>query len=193
MPTSSHPPQLQEYLSLHPTSSVRLHLGCGGQIISGFLNVDLHPSEENEVDSSRDGCSPDCIGDMTKLGLADNTVDEIFTSHTIDHFTRWTAIAMLRDWHRMLKPGSKCIIEVADFWRCVLWLFHPLKSKRQLARTQFYGNQWDEIEYETHRYVWSSSELNSVLLEQVGFSSVAISHKTTTHIPGRDMRVIATK
>jgi hypothetical protein len=49
----------------------------------------------------------------------------------------------------------------------VLWLFHPLPQHRQVARNQFYGNQWDELDYETHR--------------------------TLTHYPGRDMRVTAIK
>ena len=59
---------------------------------------------------------------------------------------------MLTDWHRMLKRNATLIIEVADFTRCLLWLFHPSREKRRVARTQFYGDQWDRIEFETHRY-----------------------------------------
>ena len=39
---------------------------------------------------------------------------------------------MLREWHRMLKPGGMLTIEAADFNRCVLWLFHPSRCKREL-------------------------------------------------------------
>ena len=68
--------------------------------------------------------------------MPDDSVDEIFTSHTIDHFTRWQAIDMFKDWHRILRPNGLLTIEVADFWRCVLWLFHFKREKRRLARTQ---------------------------------------------------------
>jgi hypothetical protein len=99
---------------------------------------------------------------------------------------------MLRDWHRMLKQGGVLVIEAADFRRIVLWLFHPIKQKRYLARTQFYGNQWDRIDYETHRYVWSARELCKELGE-IGFRKVDYTHETETHYPGRDMRVTAVK
>jgi ubiquinone/menaquinone biosynthesis C-methylase UbiE len=129
---------------------------------------------------------------MRALGLPDNYVDAIFTSHTIDHFTRWEALEMLQDWHRMLKPGGIVVIEVADFVRCVLWLFHPLPRKRRLAISQFYGNQWDRIEHETHRYLWSAGELRRELI-RIGYNKVSVSHRTETHYPGRDMRVEAIK
>lgn len=183
--------QLNEYIAQR-NPPIKLHLGCGGMRWKDFINVDKHPAEENEHDSSRNGCVADVFADMTDLGLAPDSVDEIFTSHTIDHFTRWVAIKMFTDWHRIIKPGGRLVIEVADFWRCVRWLFHPRKKYRRLGRSQFYGNQHDEIEYQTHRYVWGAAELEKLLLE-IGFAKVRISHRTKTHYPGRDMRVEATK
>ncbi|TWU43928.1 hypothetical protein Q31b_14600 [Novipirellula aureliae] len=171
---------------------IRLHLGCGGVRLEGFLNVDLHPHDPEIQDSSRDGCDADVFADMTKLGLDDCTVDEIQTYHTIDHFTRWAGLDMFTDWHRMLRNGGRLVIEVADFTRCVLWLFHPLARRRQVAKNQFYGNQWDRIEFETHRYVWSAREIKREL-RSIGFSKVRITHRTETHYPGRDMRIEATK
>ncbi|TWU39197.1 hypothetical protein Poly41_20190 [Novipirellula artificiosorum] len=171
---------------------VRLHLGCGGVRLAGFINVDLHPHDPEIEDSSRDGCNADVFADMTALGLDAATVDEIQTYHTIDHFTRWACVDMMTDWHRMLKPGGRLVIEVADFARCVLWLFHPIKKRREVAKNQFYGNQWDRIDFETHRYVWSARELKREL-RAIGFSSVRVTHRTETHYPGRDMRIEATK
>jgi SAM-dependent methyltransferase len=185
-------PSLRRYVEQKRLSPLRLHLGCGGMKWKDFLNVDLNPAKPGEKDSSRNGCIADVFADMTALGLPDGSVDEIFTSHTIDHFTRWRGLEMFADWLRMLKPGGRVVIEAADFRRCVLWLFHPSKEKRRLARTQFYGNQWDRIDYETHRYLWSSTELRHELL-RLGFGSVTVSHQTETHVPGRDMRVTAVK
>jgi predicted SAM-dependent methyltransferase len=169
-----------------------LHLGCGGERWRDFINVDYYPVEPGVTDSSRSGCLADVFADMRKLGLPDESISEIFTSHTIDHFTRWEAIAMLKDWHRMLVPGGKLVIEAADFVRCVFWLFHPSRTKRSLARSQFYGNQWDKLDFQTHRYVWSARELGRVLRD-VGFSDVKWHHRTLTHHPGRDMQMTAIK
>ncbi len=183
---------LSEYIQKNNNLPIKLHLGCGGEKWKDFLNVDLNPAKPGEKDSSRNGCVAEVFADMRNLGLPDNCVDEIFTSHTIDHFTRWEGLDMIKDWLRMLKPGGRIVMEAADFRRCILWLFHPSKRKRYLARTQFYGNQWDRIEYETHRYLWSSNELRNELLK-LGFSKVTVSHRTETHHPGRDMRVVAIK
>lgn len=183
---------LAEYVRANQLSSVKLHLGCGGVRWRDFINVDFYPHDPSVTDSSRGGCDADVFADMTALNLPDNFIDEIFTSHTIDHFTRWKAIAMFKDWRRMLKPQGVVVMEAADFNRCLLWLFHPNKEKRQSAKNQFYGNQWDEIEFQTHRYVWSAGELVKVLRE-IGFSSVSCTHKTLTHYPGRDMRITAVK
>jgi predicted SAM-dependent methyltransferase len=183
---------LNEYLRTHPTSPVKLHLGCGGMRWQDFVNIDLYPTDGSTPDSSRSGCVADVFADIRHLGLPDASVDEMFSAHTIEHFVRWEAIAMLEDWYRMLKPGGRLVLETPDFWRCVLWLAHPLGRRRQAARSQFYGNQWDRLDFETHRYVWTARELARTLKE-VGFSRVRTTHRTETHYPGRDVRAEAIK
>ena len=183
---------LNRFIRQLKPDAIKLHLGCGGVRWRDFINVDMYPHDGTAADSSRQGCIADVFADMRKLGLSDDSVDEIFTSHTIDHFTRWEAVDMLRDWHRILKPGGRVVIEAADFVRCIIWLLHPNRTKREAARNQFYGNQWDRLEYETHRYVWSARELVGVLRD-IGFQRISYSHATWTHYQGRDMHVEAFK
>src|ERR1700730_16836996 len=97
---------LDEYIEARPEKPVKLHLGCGGERWQDFINVDMNPHVPGKEDSSRSGCVADVFADMRNLGLPDDAFDEIFTVHTIDHFTRWEAIRMFRDWHRMLKPDG---------------------------------------------------------------------------------------
>lgn len=179
---------LAEYIICNDLKHVKLHLGCGGMKWKDFINVDLFLYDRNVGDTSRSGCVADVIADMRDLQLSDDSIDEIFTSHTFEHFTRWEGVEMLVDWFRMLKPGGRIVIETPDFWRCVFWLMHPSSEKRRLGRTQFYGNQWDRLDYETHRYLWSGKEISEIC-RNVGFTRIAVTHKTETHYSWRDMRI----
>lgn len=183
---------IEDYISKNDCQPIKLHLGCGGVRWKDFINVDLHLFDSEINDTSRSGCVADAFADIRDLNLDDNLVDEIFLSHVFEHFTRWQGEDMLTDWFRILKPGGLLVIETPDFWRCVLWLFHPKSEKRHLGRTQFYGNQWDRLEYETHRYLWSSREIKTAC-KMAGFEPIVLSHRTETHHSGRDMRVVATK
>jgi predicted SAM-dependent methyltransferase len=183
---------LGAFVAARADAPVRLHLGCGGVKWRDFINVDMYPHDDSRPDGSRTGCVADVFADMRRLDLPDDTIDEIFSAHTIEHFTRWEAMSMLGDWHRMMKPGARLVLETPDFARCVLWLFHPQGWRRALARKQFYGNQWDGLDYETHRYVWSARELRAGLVS-LGFRSVTVHHRTATHCPGRDMQAVAVK
>jgi ubiquinone/menaquinone biosynthesis C-methylase UbiE len=142
-------------------------------------------------DEPGNGRVPDFLADIRDLDLPDRCVDEIFTSNTIDRYTRWTCFAMLRDWHRILKPGGKLVIETADFRRCVLGMFHLSSHMRQSARARFYGNQRDRIgeESDTTRYVWSARDLRQALLD-IGFRTIELSHRV---LPGVEMRLTAMK
>ena len=183
---------LLQWYQKNAKNPIRLHLGCGGLRWRDFLNVDLYPHEEGQIDSSRDGCVADVFADMRHLDLPDNSIDEIFSAHTLEHFVRWEAVDMLKDWLRMLKKGGFIILETADFTRCVALLFWPKRGRRQLALSQFYGNQWDRLDFETHRYLWSAREIKRTLLD-LGYSHVTVSHRTWTHVPWRDMHIVAYK
>lgn len=185
-------PTLPSYLDARAEGPVKLHLGCGGMRWHDFINVDLYPSDPGVEDSSRDGCIADAYQDIRALGVQGGSVDEIFSAHVIEHFPRWEAIDVLRHWHDVLRPGGQLVIETPDFRKCVLWLLHPKRAKRELARSQFYGNQWDRIDYETHRYVWTLAEMQQTLRD-CGFSRVRGDHRAQTHHAGRDMRVVAEK
>ena len=183
---------IEEYIKEKGLTSIKLHLACGGMRWRDFVNVDLYPDDQAVTDSSRNGCVADVIADVKNLGLAGDSVDEIFCSHALEHFTRWVGVRVLKDWYRVLKSGGKLHIETPDFWRSVFWLFHPRSQKRKLARNMFFGNQWDELDFETHRYLWTARELKDTLLE-IGFSSVEVNHSTLTHQRGRDIKAIGIK
>lgn len=183
---------LINYIKENNISNPKLHLGCGGQKWLDYINIDLYPYDDNIKDTSRNGCVADVFLDIRNLEMPVNSIDAIFASHILEHFTRWQTIKMVKNWYEILKSGGVLEIEMPDFNRCLIWLFHPIKKYRVMAKNQFYGNQWDELDYETHKYVWTAKEFKNELLK-IGFNRVEAHHKTKTHKSFRDMHIEAYK
>jgi predicted SAM-dependent methyltransferase len=61
--------------------------------------------------------TPDYVHDLNAgepLPFADNEVDNVYTSHTLEHVRHWLVIPLLTDIHRVLKPGGKIRIVVPN-------------------------------------------------------------------------------
>lgn len=85
-------------------SLVRLNLGCDRVQMSGFLGVDSRP----EVD-------PDIVADVRDLSMfEDDSVEEVYASHVLEHLTWDDGLAALTEWRRVLKPGGMLTIAVPD-------------------------------------------------------------------------------
>ena len=86
---------------------VKLNLGCGDKILSGYVNVD--------VAESRVGKRPDVLCDLHRLAsFEDNSADEILSVHVVEHFWRWEVVDVLKEWVRVLKPGGLMILECPE-------------------------------------------------------------------------------
>ena len=84
--------------------NIRLNLGCGHIPIDEYINVD-----------ARKITGVDLVADVTKLPFEDNTVDEIYCAHLVEHFTDLHLNKeILPHWYAILKPGSKLKIIVPD-------------------------------------------------------------------------------
>lgn len=87
---------------------MKLHLGCGHNLLEGWVNID----------GWRIPPKPGCEfieHDLTKgIPQPDNSVDLIFTEHFLEHIEREEAVVLLRDCRRALKPGGVMRIVVPD-------------------------------------------------------------------------------
>ena len=82
---------------------MKVNLGCGKDIKKGYINIDF----ENLP-------GVDIIHDLNKnIPLDDNTVDELYTSHFLEHIDNLYNI--MDEIHRVCKHGSKVIIKVPHF------------------------------------------------------------------------------
>lgn len=138
--------------------------------------------------------------DLKNLDVAAGTVDKILLVHVIEHFVRWETIDLLAYFHSLLRPSGQLIGEMPDFDQCVALMQQGQSAPHKrspiglmnMGKTQFYGNQWDRLDYETHRYVWRINEFVGEL-KKIGYRIMSANHDAIFHLKGRDMIVVAEK
>lgn len=95
---------MYEFSTSAARSSLKVELGSGPHGIPGFLHVDA--VKVGNVDR---------VGDIRRLDwLADNSVDELYSAHALEHVSYTEVEAVLEEWYRVLKPGGKITIKMPD-------------------------------------------------------------------------------
>jgi len=139
------PPQMEHGCPL------RLNLGAGTVRVKGFYSVDVNPE-----------LNPDFLCDLSQgLPFPDGSVDEIYASHVLEHFSYHRVSWVLTDWIRALKPGGKITIKCPDFeFICKGYSSGELGYLR--AVQLLYGGQTIE-DFDTHYtaldFPWLRSQL----------------------------------
>ena len=106
--------------------AVRVNLGCGPLKYEGWINVDFDEKY-----------NPDVVADARALPFEDATIDELYSSHLLEHFGYEEPI--LEEWHRVLRPEGKITIVVPDIigtwyaWKAGFAWGAPLKFPIDLA------------------------------------------------------------
>jgi len=83
---------------------LRLHLGCGSVRREGYVNLDKYPTK-----------GADRVMPADRLYYADASVDEIYTSHMIEHLSPEELESAIKEWRRVLKPGGKITVRCPNF------------------------------------------------------------------------------
>lgn len=103
------------YLSHEPVP--RLHIGCGGNPLRGWLNTDLDPGRDQiYLDATR------------AFPFADAVFDYVYSEHMIEHVSWREGRTMLRECHRVLKPRGVIRLVTPDLRRLVHLLTGPLTA-----------------------------------------------------------------
>ena len=109
----------------------RLHLGCGADVVPGWVNIDKSPSVLlSRAPSLRRalgrgglltpeqarGFPPGAVrADVSKrIPSADASADFAYSSHMIEHLSRWQALAFFRECRRVLRPGGVLRLATPD-------------------------------------------------------------------------------
>lgn len=102
-------------------ASVRkLHVGCGGHPLAGWLNSDLDPRRWStlRLDAAR------------RFPLDDACLDYVYSEHLIEHLTLPQGRRFLAECRRVLKPGGRIRTATPDL-AFLLDLLRPDKSALQ--------------------------------------------------------------
>lgn len=115
---------------------MKLHLGCGRNILPGFINIDAwvnHPQVQK------------C--DILHLPFPDGSIDEILAEHLFEHVGFGEEEALWTECYRLLVPRGRLIVETPDMeWLCKTFLEAEDDFKafyRVGADDHFFGNGRD--------------------------------------------------
>lgn len=139
---------------------LKLNLGCGSQKIPGFLGIDSEKKSK-----------PDIVHDFIKFALPfdESSVDEIVMFHTIEHIQKKHHSWILKECHRVLRPGKKIYISYPDFWICANNWKNNEGGQRDFWHNTMFGLQQYPSDY--HVCAMDAQELE-YKMKQFGFEEV---------------------
>lgn len=138
---------------------IRLNVGCGEILKEGYVNVDLFVQNPGIVQAPADS-----------LPYSDSSVDEVFSSHLLEHITHGQTIKVLSEWFRVLRPGGTLQLVVPDLEWCLRnWLSLPESERWGFPLYTIFGLQIHPGEY--HHTGFTVPRL-IYLLQSVGFTNV---------------------
>jgi SAM-dependent methyltransferase len=82
----------------------KLHLGCGRDILQGWINLDAVPLEGVDVVANLDECR------TTKLPFWNDSIDEFLANHVIEHLHN--CLPFMEELYRIAKPNAKAVFRV---------------------------------------------------------------------------------
>lgn len=168
---------------------MKLNIGCGARVLPGWVNCDI----ERHPDAPR---TPEILCNAKEIPLADGVADTVMAIHVFEHFVRWEADDVLKEWKRVLKPGGLLILELPNLVKCCQNYLSGRSGRKpdQLSRWGIYGDATLKNPYMLHPWGYSPEELIEMLREH-GFRN-AVEKETQFHPAGRkhrDMRIEAVK
>ena len=92
---------------------IKVNLGCGGNWkAEGWFGLDMHATSF----IWQVGAEKTYLDIDVKKGLpfADQSVDVVFSSHTLEHFTHAEAVVLLAEIYRVMKVGAPLCLVVPD-------------------------------------------------------------------------------
>lgn len=159
---------------------IQVNLGCGTNLVSGFINVDgflIPESNSKEVFVK---------SDIRHLPFDEDSVDYIIADQVLEHIPMADVPQVFHEIRRVLKPGGRAVVIVPDFKSAMQdWLsvdhdlgFNPMAW--HWFSEVLYGNQMHEGEF--HKTPFTAGYLNYVL-NMVGLTGTLVMHPKNGQVP----------
>lgn len=137
---------------------MKVNLGCGVEILEGYVNVDV-----------RQLPGVDIVCDLKDLSqFEDGSWDECRMSHVIEHFTEAEARAILKQIFCKLKPGGRLEVYCPDAMTIAWYYIHEELSIKEFSRLLFGNQAYPE---ELHKMASDAERLDD-LVKNAGFEIV---------------------
>ena len=149
---------------------IKLHLGCGRNILGGWINTDYNTAKFS---------GSDYLDVTKKFPYDNNSVDYIFSEHMIEHISYQDGKFMLEESFRVLKSGGKIRISTPDL-KFLIKLYNEDKTELQKRYIEYSfeeykldGNSDTFVINNFHRdwghiFIYDEKTLKS-LFELIGF------------------------
>ncbi len=179
---------------------IRLHIGCGPNILDGWVNIDSvarAPGVRTDVDP-------------LAMPFPDGAVAEILAEHVFEHFAFAEEERLWRECARVLRPGGLLTIEVPDFeWVCQRFLAaedrfrafyvtgsadhyfgagRALDQRWGILQTMFFGNQNGAGQF--HKSAYTRGKIRDIAA-MLGFAG--LDQHTLFNKGGQAIRAVLTR
>lgn len=177
----------RSFRRLKGMKNLKVHLGCGGQVMSGWVNIDL----KGKLLANKDAVTGDTFyvqHDLrTGLPLEDNSCEFIYSSHFFEHLSYQHGLKLMHDCYRVLQPGGTFRIvlpnmreafsrylqgdnkyfELADIYR-----YHPEIEQGARSLVDYVNHAVYQLGQ--HKCIYDEEKLR-LILQKIGYRSVAVS------------------
>jgi len=156
---------------------MKLNIGCGSRRLPGYTGIDA-------VERS----AADIVAPAHEIPLADGCAEEVLAVHLVEHEFSWRVPALLAEWHRLLAPGGRLVLEMPDVMKCARNLVEGRQGKKpdQLHMWGIFGDDTLQDPFMMHKSGWWFARL-APLVSAAGFVEV-VERETQFHPAGRGIR-----
>lgn len=160
-------------------SAMKLNIGCGGRRIDGYTGVDAVQRPAADIVAKADA-----------IPLPDSSCDEIMAIHLVEHVHPWEVPGLLQEWHRLLKPGGRLVLELPDLIKCCKNIIDGKmvggKHPDQLGLWGLYGDDREKDPFMSHKWGHTFKTL-APTVKAAGFIKIE-ERPTEWHPAGREHR-----
>jgi len=135
----------------------RLHLGCGNKYLKDWIHIDIQAYDHVDLNIPVDQLT--CFDD--------ESVDEVYACHILEHIKRKDIKKVLIEWHRVLKRDGVLRLSVPD-WDALVNRYQKTRNLDELMGL-LYGGQRNE--YDFHYMTFNFDSLTK-LLREIGFNKI---------------------